>query len=77
MDVEYIFTRRNGQRLSIVGKVKVRFGCTCDGSRHMHADDVTVDSIIDMETDMPAMLDPHEVMEVEQDMTDIAYEDAG
>lgn len=76
MDVEYIFTRKNGERLAIAGKVKMQYRCACNGGDHMHALDVIVDSVIDVETELPVLLDPHEVMEVEQEMADIAYDEA-
>jgi hypothetical protein len=76
MDIEFIFTRANGQRVAVVGRVKVSHRCDCDGRPiHPHADDVLIDSVIDMDTEEKVRLDPMEILAVEDDALELAYEE--
>lgn len=67
MDIEFIFTRFNGQRVYVVGKVT---------DFYEGGGEVQVDSIYDIETDTPVVLEPSEIPWLEDEMLELAAEAA-
>ena len=64
VNVEFIYERRDGQRLLIQGRVAL----------HREAEDIIIDSATDCETDANESLQPSEVYEIEAEALDKAYE---
>lgn len=75
MDVEFIYTRDSGQRVLIQSRVKLRHQCACTGDVHPHATDFFLDSATDLDTNDSVILEGKEVLDVEEEAIDLAYED--
>ena len=75
MDVEFIYTRDTGQRVFVVGRVKMREACRCNGDLHPHASDFFLDSAVDIDTDERVTLEGKEVLDIEDEAIELAYED--
>jgi hypothetical protein len=74
-DIEFIYTRSNGQRVLVCGRVKFLFACDCRGNGHTHAEDFYLDSVTDLDTDAKVVLEPGECVDVEDEAIELAYED--
>lgn len=77
MDIEFIYTRSSGQRVLIQSRVKLLFNCDCwaHTELHPHADSFYLDAVTDVDTEDRVVLEPGELMEVEEEAIGLAHED--